>query len=325
MTTKLIKAIKKAAGDIPFNKLTGDVSRAVGRTLTKSTEVIAKNESFAKIFTENTLDLSRKLRGDFLKRTLGDDVFDGLSARKAAYDNDVKTLTDKLADLQSRYDINPDDAMLEELNRVNKQLVNAQKVSVGFNKNLDEITKMADHLESKRLFDKVDELKRASDDSVTKTKGFCSEHATMCVGGGITSAAAMYYGANAYSDLKEEQRQCLHLCYPEDYNTNKSNPTYKTRENASLLYEKDLGDQLCTPENMQLTGTSNCDQFCKQTCDFDFDDVVNRMFSDAGDDAVGLFNGVFEKILGEHWKWWLLLILCVPLIGLMLYMMVVKR
>lgn len=324
MSSKLIKAIKKAAGDIPFNKLTGDVSKAIGRTLSKSAEVIAKNEEFAQIFTENAVNVAKKERSIALKEMLGDDVFDGLSARKAAYDNEVNTLTDKLKDLRTRY--NPaDNALLEELNRVNKQLVNAQKVSVGFNKNLDEIKEMADHLESKRLFDKVDELKRASDNTLTKTEGFCSKNPLTCVGGGVTSAAALYYGVSAFQDLKEEQRQCLNLCYPDDYNTNKSNPTYKTRDRFPLLYDNNLGDQLCTPENMQITGTSNCDQFCKQTCDFDFDDVIDRMFSDAGDDAVGLFNGLFEKILGEHWKWWLLLILCVPLIGLTLYIMLVKR
>eukprot|EP00959_Pyramimonas_sp_CCMP1952_P040227 840867-Pyramimonas_sp.AAC.1 len=114
--------------------------------------------------------------------------------------------------------------------------------------------------------------------------------------------------------MEKRKKECLNLCYPDDYDTSRANPTYKTADathptDAGIVYSElypEHADRLCTPTNMVKKGTDDCDTFCELVCDYDLDDVMDEMIRAVGDDAQNVagnvIDGLLRSLLGDQWQ-----------------------
>tara|TARA_B100001093_G_scaffold3139_3_gene3237 strand:- start:8695 stop:9546 length:852 start_codon:yes stop_codon:yes gene_type:complete len=128
----------------------------------------------------------------------------------------------------------------------------------------------------------------------------CKDNPKSCAGS-IAAVGVAAYAAEKYKNATKEQKDCLALCYPEDWHDYKNGeidePNYKIESGYSLIdtslsyanYYPDLKDDLCTPETLAAaniaSGKQSCDQFCEKKCDFDLEDVIE-------DTAYGITSGV---------------------------------
>lgn len=187
------------------------------------------------------------------------------------------------------------------------------------------------------------------DGAAGKRFGYCHENPAKCT----LAAGVGLYLANkyreAYNKLLAEQRQCLALCYPDDWEKYKDNtitePTYK--ENGGVIditdtknpktdtydwiYEEELDEDVCTPDNLEdegfeITDKDHCDDFCEYRCDFDWDDVVDEGNESFVKDITKRFKDTMQSILdgigaglGIDWK-----IIGLVLAGIVVFMVILK-
>lgn len=296
-------------------KKTDNLAEAIARSISRSTDLVRQSDEASKVFSNQVGDVLKRAN---LKRTIGEEGMTYMDDMSTALRSDVATQSEHLDNLKNMKNSDPDSVSDAELFDAVKSLENSQKELNMFTELSNRINSLDELNEFKRIKSKVDDAKSKSVESVNKSDSFCSRNSTYCY---IGAAVSGYYALNSWNNLKDEQKKCLKICYPEDYKTNPRNPTYKLNNGEYAALYPEMADQICTPENMLKTGTKNCDEFCKQTCDYDFDDVVKGALSGAGDDVKGLFSGFFEKFLGGNWKWWLLLIVCIPMVILILLVM----
>ena len=165
-----------------------------------------------------------------------------------------------------------------------------------------------------------------------KSKNFCMNNVSMCAQVGLGAGVAGFYGLKGWKNMKEEKKQCLSVCYPDDWQAYKENkistPTYKTKNAVSplnpdvkysILYP-DMKDNVCTLENLTKRGFNpgECDKFCDTTCDYDVTDVVGAAADAAKNDVFGVIEGGLKRVLGENYKWWLAGILVIILFLILL-------
>ena len=139
-------------------------------------------------------------------------------------------------------------------------------------------------------------------------KKTCGKNIGLCAGSGI----AAYLTYDSYKELKEEQKQCLDICMPEDWGNYKkgriSQPTYKTIDakspnDPSLSYAElypDNKDYVCTRPNLledgfQLNDKDSCDKFCQNVCDFTLRDVLTN----APAAGASIVTDTIKDILGD--------------------------
>jgi hypothetical protein len=154
-------------------------------------------------------------------------------------------------------------------------------------------------------------------DVVDKSSSLANSCKTKCVAGGLGAAVGGYFLWDAWKEAEEEQRKCLNLCYPEDWRAYRNNeinrPTYKTSNAVSPyddtikykeLHDEGKGDLLCTPNNLRDSGLStnektHCDQFCSETCDFSFRDVINGAAKNARNTGLDILLAPLKSVFGE--------------------------
>lgn len=153
---------------------------------------------------------------------------------------------------------------------------------------------------------------------------FCKENPNMCAAGVASVALSGYYGAKEWNELKEEEQDCLRICYPDDWKEFKSGqkvaPTFKEEDAVSpydssvryaILYP-DMAEQVCTKTNLAKKGygSTDCKAFCESTCKFDMTDVIGGAAKSAANDAknvvTGGIKGTLKSLLGENYKYWLI-------------------
>lgn len=309
LSSRISKALKRAS---KFGlKQTDDLLEAASKITRQSDEMMAVTRQLDD-FADESVELSQELAEQKLKAMARQQrlaqVFDPDDLDYI--DNMTKTRRDNVLKLQDDLAKATDDtdkaSILKRLNNQNKELkfIDETLNSIASKGDLDQFKTITKRLEH-----------------VDKSASFCSRNPKFCLAAAGGVAVTGFYTASAWNALEEEQRQCLSVCYPDDYKTN-PNPTYKTRDAVSpvdheIRYAElypEMADTVCTPDNMAKSGATNCDQFCKSRCDYDFDDVVDQIFREVGEDAGSAFDGFFSSVLGDKWKWWLLLIVSVLLI-----------
>lgn len=138
--------------------------------------------------------------------------------------------------------------------------------------------------------------KKASD-VASKAAGACKRNPKMCAAG-VLGAGTAAYAAKKYIDMTEDQKDCMNMCFPEDWakyvDGQIDKPNYKVVDGASLddssikyapLYDDlEVSSRLCTPDSLRKydipEGTDSCNIFCESACDFDISDVVQEVVSD---------------------------------------------
>lgn len=222
-------------------------------------------------------------------------------------DNMTKSRRDNITKLQNDLANATDDAekasILKKLNNQNKELkfIDETLNSIASKTELDEFKTITRRLEH-----------------VDKSSSFCSNNPKFCLAAAGGAAVTAFYTVAAWNSLEEEQRECLAVCYPDDFKTSNP-PTYKTQNAVSPLNNEiryaelypEMADTVCTPDNMAKSGATNCDQFCKSKCDYDFDDIAGQILREVGEDAGNAFEEFFASVLGKNWKWWALLIISI--------------
>jgi hypothetical protein len=323
---KVAGFFRKAQDNIGSLRRLDDIGETIAKTLNRTSDLLAKNDAATQLFKEGTANAARKTR----LRQLGfqDDQFEYLDNISNDLRLDVDAKQNHLIELKNADPATPDN----ELFAATKDLENAQK-------ELDSITNMSNKLDSLAEYDQFKDIqetikaaKEKSKKAVDNSSGFCKgDSLKYCAGAGVVGG---YYTVNSWNQLKDDKKKCLSMCYPDDYKENPSNPTYKTQDAVSpsdpsieysFLYPEHA-DQLCTPENMLKEGAENCDEFCKNTCDYDFKDVIDGIFHEVGEDTGGLFGSVgefFKGLFGGNMLW-ILLLLCVPVLFLLLFVMIKK-
>ena len=209
----------------------------------------------------------------------------------------------------------------------------AEKTAKSLDKLTDHINKVTDASDLKKLNQAAEQVDDAAE-AVKETTSFCGKPGRMkyCVGAGVGVTVGGYYTLKAWNKLEEDKKQCLNVCYPDDWKAAKAQrrpPTYKTEtavnpNDNTIRYEAlypDMADTVCTPDNMTKSGKSNCDDFCKTKCDYDLDDLLDEVVSEAGDDVGSILDKIFGSIFGSNWKKWLigiaiclLFLLMIPLV-----------
>lgn len=159
---------------------------------------------------------------------------------------------------------------------------------------------------------KTDRAMKAGGSGFSAAKKTCGKNIGLCAGGGV----AAYLTYKSYKDLKKEQKQCLKICMPEDWNEykdrQKSQPTYKTRDavspyDPSVTYAElypDNEDYICTKQNLledgfRMTDRDSCDKFCQNVCDFSLDDVLINAPGVGADVVKTILGDVVGDIFGE--------------------------
>lgn len=190
------------------------------------------------------------------------------------------------------------------------------------------LAKFADGIDDATL-KKLTKLTDDAAENSTKSKNWCMKNGNFksCVRGAVGAAVGAYYSLEAYNDLEEDKKQCLDLCFPDDYREavkNGRTPTYKTESAVSpfdpevkyaILYP-DLADSLCTRENMTKLGVTECDSFCKVKCDYDLDDFFAQVAENASEDVGNVLSRGLQSMFGDHWKIIVLVVLCVLLLAI---------
>lgn len=209
---------------------------------------------------------------------------------------------------------------LVQAQRIGRKIESAQKKMDQLQRGLANVT-AGDGLDAAALRRAKAKAKAASE-----TTSFCAKNPKMCVGGGAAAAAGAYYGFTTWRSMEKRKKECLNLCYPDDYDTSRSNPTYKTADathptDAGIVYSQlypEHADRLCTPTNMVKRGTDDCDAFCELVCDYDLDDVVDEMIRAAGDDVQNVAGNVIDRtlrsLLGDQWQMILLAVLVIIIV-----------
>jgi len=279
-----------------------------------TTDLIESSKRITNNLDNSSLDSLKNLKKANGENVFSDDTLEIFGAHMTKKQNNVTALSTKLDEAVASGDPKQIQKASDDLNRAVKQFENSNK---GFRTVADTM----DDATVKRLTKAAEK----SADNVVKTGGFCKKNLQMCVMGGLAAATGAYYSLEAYNDLEKEKKECLNLCYPEDYRNaidEGRTPTYKT-ENAvspsdpnmryTVLYPE-LEDMLCTPENMTKEGASDCDDFCKTNCDYDLDDIFETMATNAGGDIRTGLDATLTSLLGDKWKMYVIIffvILCV--------------
>lgn len=303
-------------------KKIGNLADAVATGVRRSNDLVDESTNVSRLFSQSIDDTVAdglvQMKRRRLEQLVGKDNVIELDNYGASARADVTQKNERLQELYNLKQSDPDAVSDGDLRDAIKDLDNAQKELKALTDYSKEIHSMEELNSFKQVRKNIDDAKRAAND---KSASFCTANPNHCLGAGIGATVTAYYTLESWQNLKEKKRQCLAICYPDDYKTNRANPTYKTADHPQYapLYPQ-MKDQICTPENMTKKGATNCDEFCPGTCDYDFDDVVANIFPEAADDVAGVFSNIFGKVLGENWKWWLLLFLCVPLIALVALM-----
>jgi len=164
---------------------------------------------------------------------------------------------------------------------------------------------------------------KAVSEGASKAASYCKKNPKTCAAG-VAAAGVTGWAIKKYGDLKEDQKNCLALCYPEDwpeYIDGKIDaPNYKVIDGSSNIddtkyaaYYPDMAENLCTPENLKNKnipeGKKSCNSYCEKVCDFDLTDVASEMVEDTakgvgkigGAAAKGLLDGTgISDILGNY-------------------------
>jgi len=271
-------------------------------------------DTFRNIKVQNNMDR--------LKQTgkLSDNTFDTLSEKLAKNRESAQKAANELKRAKKSGDPGEIQKAANKLHRANKKLKNMDTALSKFADGIDDAT-----------FKKLTKLTDDAAENSTKSANWCMKNGNFdkCVMGGLGMAVGGYYSLEAYEDLEDEKKQCLNLCFPDDYREAVKSgrvPTYKT-ENAvspfdpevkyAVLYP-DLKDSLCTRENMTKLGVNNCDDFCKVKCDYDLDDFFEQVAGNVADDAGGIIQGTMKAIFGDHWKIYVSLMFVVICVLLMI-------
>lgn len=162
-----------------------------------------------------------------------------------------------------------------------------------------------------------------------KVASFCGKNPGTCAAGAAGLAIGGFYGVKQWEKLSKEKKECLNVCYPEDWQAYKSGeidrPTYKDKSGVSPYDEEvhyaalypALKDQLCTKANMLQKGVKNgdCKSFCEDVCDFNVTDVIGGAVGAMKDDVqgagLGLLGGGLETLFGPNVKYYLMGLLAV--------------
>jgi hypothetical protein len=169
---------------------------------------------------------------------------------------------------------------------------------------------------------------------IKKAGKFCKDNPKTCAAGALGLGVGTFYGVKEWNKLTKEKKECLSVCYPDDWQEYKSGkiktPTYKTKNAVSpfdntvryaALYP-DMENQICTVENLTKKGLSsssnNCKAYCENVCDFDITDVISgavgSMKDDAQGAATGLLGASLTTMLGPNYKYYIMGIIGVLLL-----------
>jgi hypothetical protein len=159
---------------------------------------------------------------------------------------------------------------------------------------------------------KMDRAKSMAETGFGVVGRTCGKNVGLCAGAGITA----YLNYESYKELKEEQKQCLDICMPEDWGNYKkgriSQPTYKTIDavspnDPSLSYAElypDNKDHVCTRPNLledgfQLNDKDSCDKFCQNVCDFTLRDVLTNAPTTGANMGADIIKKILKDIFGD--------------------------
>jgi hypothetical protein len=144
----------------------------------------------------------------------------------------------------------------------------------------------------------------------------CIKNPKLCAAG-VLAVGTAAYAANKYNNLSKDKKDCMALCYPENWSEYVAGsipqPNYKVEDGSSLgdpnikyapLYDdEEVSQTLCTPQTLGTYGVEegpdSCNIFCEEACGFDegdfLDDVGNDINSLAGG-GLGLLGGFRDKL-----------------------------
>jgi hypothetical protein len=165
-------------------------------------------------------------------------------------------------------------------------------------KNLDELTeglaaatKRLDDLDvdSLRQLRKLDDVGDAGD--AAKKSSFLADNATTLLATGV-AAGGLYYLEQKYDKAKEETKNCMKVCLPENWDDH----AYGDLQKSDLIYKElpDAGDQPVCTESIPDCG-KYCGDKCEEIHDYDApgSGLVGGLAGDVGEGAGGLLGGLF--------------------------------
>ena len=157
------------------------------------------------------------------------------------------------------------------------------------------IAKQLDGLDDAAKLRKMDELGDAA--SKTQKSSFLAKNASTLLAGGVAAGGLLYLDRQ-YANAKEETRDCMKVCLPENWDDH----MYGELDQSGLIY-KELENSSDQPVcNAQI---DDCGKYCGDKCEeiHDYDAPGKNFLTGAGEDAAegagDLFTALFGDLFGD--------------------------
>lgn len=301
-----------------------ELATELNKAFNRSTNLIRDSNTSASIFNINDMGLD-VIRRNMMVDEFGEEGVQYLDDVGKALRNDIDIQTNSVRTLNDEYLLDVNNSIKKNaLIKETKRLDNLQNELDLHTKVVKSLNNQSDLIRYKSLKDKLKSTDESVEQSVERSKTFCKieGNGKYCLAAVGFAGVGGYYTLESYNELEDEKKECLNICYPVNYKT--GNVTYKLESDPDYkpLYDANLGDQICTPENMRLSGSTDCDDFCKKKCDYDITDLLENALENVDEDARKVSKGFLEYIkewfVGGNSVWILLSISCLPLMIIVL-------
>ena len=141
------------------------------------------------------------------------------------------------------------------------------------------------------LDDAADAAKAAKKKAAKKKSSFLADNATTLLATGV-AAGGLYYLEQKYDKAKEETKNCMKVCLPENWDDH----AYGDLQKSDLIYKEipNAGDQPVCTESIPDCG-KYCGDKCEEIHDYDApgSGLLGGLAGDVGEGAGGLLGGLF--------------------------------
>lgn len=131
----------------------------------------------------------------------------------------------------------------------------------------------------------------AGDGAKAKKSSFLADNAITLLATGV-AAGGLYYLEQKYDKAKEETKNCMKVCLPENWDDH----AYGDLQKSDLIYKEipDAGDQPVCTESIPDCG-KYCGDKCEEIHDYDApgSGLLGGLAGDVGEGAGGLLGGLF--------------------------------
>lgn len=135
--------------------------------------------------------------------------------------------------------------------------------------------------------------------SLEKASDAAKANSKKLIAGGLALGGGIYLN-NKYKDAKEDIKNCIGVCLPDNWDEHAYGSLEKSELNyRPLTYTDDNGEEITVDENQPLCSNvmDNCEKYCSDKCEelHDYDAPGMDLAKGAADDAADLAGDLFKS------------------------------